>query len=554
MNVRVQILVFSLSVITTAAFGAEKPVAADFQPPDHAAPPETPLIGTLTVTPYQLQIEEYVRAEFIPPLSDTLPAFRFDYVSDGTNLIPVRRGLIPSRHSRFDFLLGPGRIWQDSDGAVQASIPFTLMSREANCTHNGLLRFTLVRGKEGERQSGSILINQETCHFLKFDMWGAVSVVYTPTALPLAQQIIAEFRDEVAARIPTKAYADFARDYPQANLARFSAGLPDNDDLSIHGIYFEGVHYTGDCRTRSGAYPYCGQMMLTSFSTAKTAYPAVVMMALAQEYGLDIYQQKIMDYLPEASSAKGNWREVTFGQTGDMATGNFLDPSPVADQVAPMFFGEINAADKLRASFELPHGARAGEKVVYLTSDTYVLVSAMDAYLRARNAAITDSFEYLVRNVLKPLQIAPDVWLSRRTRENGIYNSGRAFGGYGMFWNSDSIVKVARFLAHDAGKIQGRQVLHPQALAATMQQDPEDRGLPMNFYGFYYNNGTWALPARLLGEHYHCDPWVTVMTGLSGIRVIMMPNGLIYYFFNDAQAFPLADQIEAANQVRPFCS
>jgi len=69
-----------------------------------------------------------------------------------------------------------------------------------------------------------------------------------------------------------------------------------------------------------------------------------------------------------------------------------------------------------------------------------------------------------------------------------------------------------------------------------------------------YNNGTWALPARLLGEQYHCDPWVTVMTGLSGIRVIMMPNGLIYYFFNDAQAFPLADQIEAANQVRPFCS
>ena len=58
----------------------------------------------------------------------------------------------------------------------------------------------------------------------------------------------------------------------------------------------------------------------------------------------------------------------------------------------------------------------------------------------------------------------------------------------------------------------------------------------------------------LIGEQYHCEPWVIVMSGLSGIRVIMMPNGLISYYFNDSEAFPLAGQTEAANQVRPFCS
>jgi len=91
-------------------------------------------------------------------------------------------------------------------------------------------------------------------------------------------------------------------------------------------------------------------------------------------------------------------------------------------------------------------------------------------------------------------------------------------------------------------------------LAATMQLDPEDRGRSMNFYGFYYNNGTWAFPVGLLGEQYPCDVWVTSMTGLSGIRVIMMPNGLIFYYFNDSQAFPVREQARAANQVRPFCS
>ncbi|MCZ6616711.1 MAG: hypothetical protein O7E57_01160 [Gammaproteobacteria bacterium] len=122
-----------------------------------------------------------------------------------------------------------------------------------------------------------------------------------------------------------------------------------------------------------------------------------------------------------------------------------------------------------------------------------------------------------------------------------------------MFWNSDSVVKIARFLALEGGTIDGRQVLHPQALAATMQQDPLDRGLSMNLFGYNYNNGAWAFPARLLGDEYPCDPWIVVMSGLSGIRVIMMPNGLIFYYFNDSESFPLKEQSKAANQVRPFC-
>ena len=88
------------------------------------------------------------------------------------------------------------------------------------------------------------------------------------------------------------------------------------------------------------------------------------MMALAQEYGLDVYQEKIADYLPQAAAGKGNWQEVTFNHAGDMATGNFSNPSPLADQVAPMFFGDINATDKLRAAFELRHTNAAHEVVI----------------------------------------------------------------------------------------------------------------------------------------------------------------------------------------------
>jgi hypothetical protein len=122
-----------------------------------------------------------------------------------------------------------------------------------------------------------------------------------------------------------------------------------------------------------------------------------------------------------------------------------------------------------------------------------------------------------------------------------------------MWWTTDAIVKVARLMLLDKGVINEQQVLHPGALSAAMQTDSSDRGMQTRFYGQLYNNNTWALPARLLGEQFSCDPYVAMMSGVSGVRVFMMPNGLIYYYFNDAQAFPTAEPIIAAHKLQAFC-
>ena len=42
------------------------------------------------------------------------------------------------------------------------------------------------------------------------------------------------------------------------------------------------------------------------------------------------------------------------------------------------------------------------------------------------------------------LNVQPEVWFSRRTRDHDTANSGTAFGGMGMWWTTDAIVKVAR--------------------------------------------------------------------------------------------------------------
>jgi len=276
-------------------------------------------------------------------------------------------------------------------------------------------------------------------------------------------------------------------------------------------------------------------------------------MALANERGMDVYDAKVADYLPETGHSPGEWGAVTFDHLGDMTSGNFTDDSPLADPQPADFYADLDRAGKLKAALSWPNGAPAGTRFVYQTADTYILVNALDAYIARHVEGFDDSFAYLVDRVLRPLGTAPEVHHTRRTRDDGRINSGTAFGGMGTFWTADALVKVARLLGNDGGAIDGEQVLAPAAVRAAMQRDPADRGIDMKFYGFWYNNGTWAYPATRQGAAYDCDVWVPFMSGLSGVRALMMPNGLLFYYFDDAQQFPYAEAVEAAHAVRSLC-
>ena len=43
------------------------------------------------------------------------------------------------------------------------------------------------------------------------------------------------------------------------------------------------------------------------------------------------------------------------------------------------------------------------------------------------------------------------------------------------------------------------------------------------------------------------------MSGLSGVRTLMFPNDMIFYYFNDNQQFPYAEAVEAVHGVRSMC-
>ena len=113
---------------------------------------------------------------------DQLPKFSFDFVQNGSHLIPVRQGLVITGHPAWNYVVGPGRAWQEEGdhGYSRASFPFTLVQRNQNCTHNGVMTFLFTDGKRNNISKIRYQITQETCLYFKFNLWGQVSATYTP--------------------------------------------------------------------------------------------------------------------------------------------------------------------------------------------------------------------------------------------------------------------------------------------------------------------------------------------------------------------------------------
>ena len=113
---------------------------------------------------------------------------------------------------------------------------------------------------------------------------------------------------------------------------------------------------------------------------------------------------------------------------------------------------------------------------------------------------------------------------------------GRPFGGYGMFWTPDDILKIANLLNVQRGRIGDRQVLHPDLLAAAMQENEEDRGLDAVHQAKpnKYNSSVWSRQIQVTSAGADTkEIWVRQMLGYGGIGVLMLPNGAVFYYFGD---------------------
>ncbi len=469
-----------------------------------------------------------------------LPPFDFVFVQNGSYLIPVQQGLIITGHPYWNCFLGAGRIWKESGdgGWSRCAIPFGLVLRNQNSVHHGSLTF-LFNGTTISKVRYQI--TQETCTWFKCDMWGQVSAQYTPSSPTNSLTLKESYAQEVKSRTPTKPLSELPKDYPNSkvDIGVFGQGITPAH-RTAYGIFVGGTHYMGAQPTRYGVYPFPYELRLPSFSVAKSVFASVALMRLAQRYGDAVVDWKIKDYLPETATSKGNWQNVTFNNTLDMATGNYDSAGYMADETSPSmsqnFFLKEGYKDKIKAALNYPNRTTPGKHWVYRTADTFIAVTAMNNLLQQKAGTSADLFRMLCDDVLTPIGVSSGAQVSLRTDNSP---TGYALGGYGLFLTPDDALKIAKFLNNDGGKIGGVPILSPKILRATLQQDDKDRGMDTGVLGIRYNNGFWAI--QMTPQQYPAlkrSIWVVFMSGFGGITVLPMHNGTIYYHFSDLNEFP----------------
>lgn len=487
----------------------------------------------------------------------TLPQdFELSFVQDGDTLIPARRGPQPGNHPWWEFAVEPGRVWDEpgDGGYSRAAIPFALVQRNANCTHNGVL-MVLFRS-DGAVSHAAMQVSSETCHYLQLDMWGMLDAGYLPGPVAARDALIAGHRREVAARLPVRPLSSLAQEHPGIDPDGFAIGAP--RARSTHGVVVNGIHYRGDCDTRHGAYPYCDALLLPSYSVAKSAVAGLALMRLERLHP-GIAAQPVAAHARASGCLDRRWQGVTFLDLLDMATGQYDSPAYMADEddarVRDFFAPDTHAPRLAFACEAYPRHDPPGTRWVYHTSDTYLLGTVMqDALRRLPGRERDDVFDdVLWADVFGPLGLSPTARATRRSHDE----ARQPFFGWGLTLLGDDVARLARFLGEWQGRIDGRDVFAPALFEAAMQRDPAHRGLQVaTLERFRYQHGFWA---RDLQAELGCErpAWTPFMSGFGGITVAMFANGVAWYSVADdgqLASIDFAAPAREAAKLGPICS
>jgi hypothetical protein len=479
------------------------------------------------------------------------PAFDFGFVQVDGRLVPVERGIVAGSGEWWDWIVGPGRDWQDGDtGWSRASVPFALIEKNANCIHNGVLTFRYRKDAEVSRVAYQL--SHETCWYFQFDAWGAAVASRVPDAGIDGAAIGAAYRAEEARRLPVRPIEQLGRDFPGLDPGSFgSAEDIAPGDMTAFGLLVRGVHYAGGCATRAGRYPYCDEMPLPSYSLAKTVMAGFALMH-AELLHPGVRGALVTDFVPECRES-GGWEGVTFEQLLDMATGRYDSAENEADEDASntsRFFLAPTHAEKAQISCtRYPRREPPGRRFVYHTTDTYLLGAALAAWWRKEKGPEADFYsDLLVQPLFDRLGLSPELAKPRRTLDG----AAQPFTGWGLVLRRDDLVKLGAFLSRGEGRLGKEPFLDPQMARAALQRDPADTGYPAADGSLRYNNGVWAFDiARFAG----CESpaWIPFMSGFGGISVAMPPNGAVYYYVSDGGKFSWARAVAETRRLKPLC-
>ncbi len=530
---------------------------AYFMPRADSAAALHDLSGTLTIAEAKISGRR-IGASAIRNFG-SFPALKVEFFTHEGYLVPTARDRILRGTGAWNIVLGPGRVWSEpgDKGYSRASFPFTLVGSLASRTHNGIAAFLFNQAHV------SLLwfqIVQEAAPRAKFDGWGQAAMTYTPAQLLNHQAEIQRFTAELACRTPIQPWSELEKSYDPKKLDRIDV-TANRKNISLSGLIIDDVVYARECRTRWGAYPYRAQMRHGVYSVSKSLGALAAMLRLAQKYGDGVFDLRIADYV-DIDSRHDGWRQVTFGDALNMATGiGNLKPQRISEYVetdSTALAAEIFTARtthekiKLIAAFgNYPWGP--GQVFRYRSSDTFVLTVAMDRFIKSQEGPEADLWGFITREVFQPIGIdhMPVLHTAEPDGARGI-----PLLDIGMLPTLDEVAKIVKLL-RNGGRYRGEQILSATKLDEALGK-PIPQGLPTGWRikdgETYYHMSLWLHPFKAQSGKLVRIP---AMSGAGGNYLIFNPNGITAFRFADGRynspgTWDSTGLREVADYIRPF--
>jgi len=498
--------------------------------------------------------EKRTRTNDFTDQRETLPELNIEFIQVKNKIIPVKRNLQLTTHPHWDYIVGVGNIWREfnDNNYSRISLPFALVEKNQNCVHNGVLSF-LINEK---RQTTHFYyqISSETCLYYKVDMWGKGKTAYQEIKIINSEEVISTFLHEQKHQLVEQPINTLIKKSAKIKLDQLS--LNNNikvSDMSSYGVIYNDEHYTSRCQTRFGDYPFCSQLVLPSYSTAKSIFAGISMLYLAKKYP-NIFDEKISDWIKECQGE--NWRDVTFSHLLNMSTGNYQSLAHSRDEGAEhsqIFFKAETHQEKIHYScHQFSKQSRAGKNFVYHSSDTYLLGSALDAFLKEKMMAenkfkVGSLFDLIFKEKIWPaLNLSSVAYSTRQTSDQ----LKQPFTGYGLFFTRDDIAKLTTFLMNEYKK--SSTLLASAKLYDTLSRNTSTQDMKSQYSFIHYINGFWKQNVTTLLQ-CEKETWLPYMLGYGGITIVLATDNLQYYYFSDSDHYIWRDAIKTLHNLTSLC-
>lgn len=468
----------------------------------------------------------------------TLPEISIQLKSEGEYIFPKSTAFVPNSHPQWEWQISAGKIWQQNNSthSIILVLPFSLQERNANCTHNGYMVLARSAVKKGDPWQGYFQITAETCAYLQFDLAARLNVTATQT--------LDSFTHKANINTPTFTLEDLKKDFPQLNTQKL---LPKNPITnSTSGLVIKGKHYQISCQNRMGKDPYCSQLVLPSYSTAKSLFAGTALMRLEKLYP-SISKVSVSKIIPQCD--KKRWGNVSLGDLINMRTGNYLSRKPHVDENSSRmldFFLTDSHQKKLEMACTMfRRKSKAGKYFVYHSGDTYLAGVIMNKLFKQFSQKQDLYLDLMLNDLWKDLNLSDLFSNSKRTYDE----EKQTFTGWGLSYYVSDLIQLIDFL--------NKQSINPTKLDKDMlnsalqmgENSPNRDGGESNMA---YNHGFWALE---VGHSLHCkkEKWLPFMSGFGGITVVFYKPNLFFYTFADDHQYRWLNVIKTLNSQFPLC-